>query len=105
MLSDLQRQILCLALERKFVMCKEILAELWGWKGHEQETQKSGIGKAQYASAHASLSRTLTRLWRKSLIEYWKGLTYHRTGISLTPTGEALAYSILAEAKKKQIRG
>ena len=35
------------------------MLELWGWKGQEQ----GSIGKAQYASAHAALSRCLTRLW------------------------------------------
>jgi len=93
---------LCLALEEKFVTCQEILSELWGWKGQEQGIT---IGKAQYASAHANLSRCLTRLWRKDLIEYWKTLTRHRTGITLTPAGETLARTIMAETENERIYG
>jgi DNA-binding MarR family transcriptional regulator len=99
MISDIQKEILRLALEKKFITCKEILAELWGWQGQEQGT----IGKAQYASAHASLSRCLTRLWLRGLIEYWKTLTRYRTGITLTPEGKTLIQAILSEAENEPI--
>ena len=101
MISNLQREILHLALEKRFITCEEILLELWGWKGQEQ----GSIGKAQYASAHASLSRCLTRLWGKGLIEYWKTLTRYRTAITLTDAGEALARTIMAERKTGKVTG
>jgi DNA-binding MarR family transcriptional regulator len=101
MISSLQENILCLALKKRFITCEEILTELWNWKDQEQGT----ISKAQYASAHAALSRSLTRLWEKGLIEYWKTLTRYRTGITLTPEGEALAQAILAEAEEVPVDG
>jgi hypothetical protein len=93
--SSLQKQILRLVLKEKFVTSGEILSELWGWKGKE-------IGKAQYASGHSSLSRTLTKLWTKNLIRYWKGLTGFKTGITLTPEGKTIAQAILADADNEQ---
>jgi hypothetical protein len=101
MISNLQREILHLALEKRFITCEEILLELWGWQGQEQ----GSIGKAQYASAHASLSRCLTRLWVQGLIEYWKTLTRYRTAITLTDAGEALAHTIMAERKTGKVTG
>jgi len=101
MVSYIQKEILRLAFEKRFITCKEILAELWGCKGQEQ----GAIGKAQYNSAHASLSRCLTRLWQRGLIEYWKTLTCYRTGISLTPEGEALVITILAKAEETPADG
>jgi len=101
MISNLQREILRLALEKSFITCEEILLELWSWKDQEQGT----IGKAQYASAHASLSRCLTRLWVRGLIEYWKTLTRYKTGITLTYAGEALARTIMEERKTGKVTG
>jgi DNA-binding MarR family transcriptional regulator len=100
MISGLQENILCLALEKRFITCEEILTELWNWKGQEQ----GAISKARYASAHAALSRSLTRLWAKGLIEYWKTLTRYRTGISLTAAGEEIAKAIL-EAEEVPVDG
>jgi hypothetical protein len=101
MISDLQKEILRLALERKFVTSQELLAELWGCKGQEQATGD----KAQYNVRHASLSRSLTRLWGRGLVRYWRTLTHYSTAITLTPSGKALAHTIMAEAAKKQITG
>lgn len=101
MISDLQKEILRLALERKFVTSQELLAELWGCKGQEQATDD----KAQYNVRHASLSRSLTRLWGRGLIQYWKTLSHYYTGITLTPEGEALAMAILAEAEEAPVDG
>ena len=101
MISNLQREILHLALEKRFVTCEEILLELWSWKGQEQGT----IGKAQYASAHASLSRCLTRLWLQDLIIFWKTLTRYRTGITLTDAGEVLARNIMTERETGRVTG
>jgi len=105
MLSDIQKEILRLAFEKKFVTSTEILTELWGWQPRARGTQKSTIDKTRYACRHASLSRCLTRLWLRGLIEYWKNLTRYRTAITLTPEGETLARAILAETEKSRIRG
>lgn len=101
MISSLQENILRLAFEKNFVTCEELLVELWGRGAQEQGT----IDKAQYASRHASLSRVLTKLWMKNLIVIWKNLTRSRTAICLTPSGKALALTIMAEMAKKQITG
>jgi hypothetical protein len=86
-LSDLQREILLLCLESRFLPSQEILRQIFGGR--------------QYETAHASLSRCLTRLWLRGLIEYWKNLTRYRTAITLTPEGETLAQAILREGQKK----
>ena len=87
-LSDIQREILLLCLESRFLTSQEILRQVFNGR--------------QYETAHASLSRCLTRLWLRGLIEYWKNLTRYRTAITLTPEGETLARAILAEAKNKE---
>jgi len=99
-LSFLQRQILCLALEKKFVTCGEILAELWGL-----QPQKRGSKEAAYATAHSTLSRTLTRLWARGLVEYWRTLSHYRTGVTLTDAGKVLAQVILPEEAEDEING
>ncbi len=38
--------------------------------------------KAEYNRAHASLSRALTRLWQRGLVEIWKSVG-RRTGVTL----------------------
>jgi len=90
-LSDIQREILLLCLESRFLTSQEILRQIFGGR--------------QYETAHASLSRCLTRLWLRGLIEYWKNLTRYRTAITLTDEGAALARIILAETGKSRIRG
>jgi len=90
-LSDLQREILLLCLESRFLTCQDILRQVFGGR--------------EYNVAHASLSRTLTRLWGKNLITIWKTLSRYRTGVSLTDEGETLARAILAETGKSRIRG
>jgi hypothetical protein len=94
-----------LAFKKNFVTCEDLLANLWGRKGQEPGTKESAIGKGQYASAHASLSRSLTRLWMKNLIIYWKTLTRYRTGITLTDAGEALARTIMEEMENEEVDG
>lgn len=103
--SHLQRQILRLALKEKFVTCEEILTELWGWQSQKQGSKEAAIDKAKYASAHATLSRSLTRLWGRGLITYWRTLSQYRTAITLTPTGKALAQVLLIEDQKEQFNG
>jgi hypothetical protein len=90
-LSDVQIQILLLCLESRFLTCQDILRQVFA--GREYET------------AHASLSRCLTRLWGRGLIVYWKTLTHYRTGITLTDAGEALARTIMEERKTGKFTG
>ena len=73
-LSHLQRRILLLTLREKFATCQEILSDLWG-------VQPGAVSdKAKYAAAHSALSRALTRLWWRGLIEYWQHkLSHYRT--------------------------
>lgn len=85
-ISELQETILTICLKEKFLTSQEILHQVF-----------SGC---EYETGHASLSRSLARLWEKDLIIIWKTLTRYRTGISLTPTGKALASTIKAEAEK-----
>lgn len=104
-ISCLQRQILCIALQEKFVTCEEILTELWGLQSHKQGPKEAAKDKAKYASAHASLSRSLTRLWVRNLIVYWRTLSHSRTAISLTPAGKGLAEAISVEDQEEQFNG
>jgi hypothetical protein len=90
-LSDVQVQILLLCLESRFLTCQDILSQFFA--GREYET------------AHASLSRCLTRLWGRGLITYWKTLSHYLTGITLTDAGEALAHTIMAERKTGKVTG
>jgi len=92
--SEHQKEILVLCLERKFLTSQEMLAELWGCLPQEQ-----GIttGKAQYNTAHASLSRALTRLYQRGLVEIWKNLTGYSTGIILTDAGANEAEALIGQ--------
>ena len=90
-ISDLQKMILLLCLENKFLTCQDILHQVFGGR--------------DYGVAHATLSRTLTRLWVKNLITIWKTLSRYRTGISLTDEGTELAQAILAEGEDAPVEG
>ncbi len=103
--SFLQRQILCLILREKFVTCQEILTELWGWQPQKQGSQKTAIDKSRYNLGHSTLSRCLTSLWSRGLIEYWRTLSLYRTAITLTHAGKVLAQAIFAEDQEKQSNG
>jgi hypothetical protein len=98
-LSRLQKRILSFVLREKFATSEEILINLWGWPARELGHKKPIIDKARYAAAHATLSRSLTRLWARGLIEYWRTLTHYRTAVSLTTAGKELAQVILSEDK------
>jgi DNA-binding MarR family transcriptional regulator len=94
-LSVLQQAILALCLEQKFMSCKELL-ELWNLP-QEQGSKKDNIAKAEYRSAHAALSRSLNRLWRRGLIDVWKCKAATGTAINLTPEGKRLINIILED--------
>jgi len=104
-LSIVQRKILSLILREKFVTCQEILTELWDWQPRKRGSKESVIDKDQYASVHASLSRSITRLWSRGLLEYWRTLSHYRTGVTLTDKGKALAQAIFAEDQEEQFNG
>jgi hypothetical protein len=105
MLSDLQRQILVLCLERNFIPVQDILAQIWGWQPAAWGSRKASIGKREYARGHASLSRSITRLWASGNLIIWKNLTGPGTGVTLTEAGEALAHTIMAERKTGKVTG
>ena len=104
-LSHLQRQILCLALEQGFLSTETILCSWWGWEPAEWGAKKASVGEREYNAAHASLSRSISRLWGKNLVIIWKNLTNSATRITLTPEGETIAQAIMAEDQKKQFNG
>jgi hypothetical protein len=104
-ISDLQRWILLLCLENGFVSTKEILSAWRDWEPAQWGTKKIAIGKSEYNAAHASLSRSLDRLWRRDLVIIWKSITNSATGISLTPQGQTLAQAISEEESEDAING
>jgi hypothetical protein len=95
-LSQLQKRILLLTLRKGFATCQEILLDLWG-------VQPGAVSdKGRYAAAHSALSRSLTRVWQRGLIEYWQNkLSHYRTGVTLTDEGKLLAQAILAEDQEE----
>jgi hypothetical protein len=94
-LSNLQKVILRLAMERGgFVSSRAILSFVWGPSLTPEE--------AGYGSGHASLSRSLSRLFARGLIDIYKKIPGAATGtcstvVGLTPAGEELARSLMEE--------
>jgi hypothetical protein len=90
-LSLVQKRILTLVLQEKFVLCQDLLS-LWGLQ------PGAVVDKGKYNSAHDSLSRSLTRLFFRNLIQYWQDkLNHSHTAISLTSAGKSIAESITLE--------
>jgi hypothetical protein len=90
-LSLIQKRILTLVLQEKFVLCQDLLS-LWGLP------PGAVVDNGKYNSAHASLSRSLTRLFLRNLIQYWQDkLNRSHTAISLTSAGKSMAESITLE--------
>lgn len=90
-LSLIQKRILMFVLSEKYVTCQDLLT-LWGVQ------PGAVVDKAKYDSAHASLSRTLSRLYWRGLVEYWQHkLSHYRTGVTLTGDGEAIAKCIILD--------
>jgi hypothetical protein len=94
-ISNLQKVILRLALKRGgFVSSRAILSSVWGIGLTPEEPG--------YESAHASLSRSLTRLFARCLIDVFKKVPGAATGtcatvVGLTPEGEELARHLVEE--------
>jgi hypothetical protein len=56
------------------------------------------VDRSRYAATHSALSRSLTRLFLRGLIDYWLDkLCRCRTAISLTSTGKSMAEIIILE--------
>ncbi len=96
-ISDLQEQVLRLALREKFVTTEEILTELW--PTGEQKFRKATVGEGVYNARHASLSRSLARLSANNLVKLWKSITGSGTGVSLTGDGEWFIREILEDTE------
>ena len=96
-ISDLQSWILLLCLDNTFLSTQEILVAWRDWKPAGWGSKMATIGESEYNVGHASLSRTITRLWRRGLVVIWKNLTNSATGITLTDAGKALAQTISEE--------
>ena len=104
-LSSLQQGILLLCLENGFLSTQEILYAWLDWKPAKWGSKVATVGKSQYNAGHASLSRTISRLWRRGLVVIWKNLTNSATGITLTDAGKALAQSISEEVTGDENNG
>ena len=96
-LSHLQKGILLLCLENGFLSTEEILSAWLHWKPAKWGSKMVTVGKSEYNAGHASLSRTISRLWHRGLVVIWKNLTNSATGITLTDAGKALAQAISEE--------
>ena len=98
-LSIVQKRILCFVWKEKFVTCK-VLLTLWGVQ------PGAAVNSGTYAAAHSALSRSLSRLWWRGLIEYWQNkINRYRTAITLTEDGKVLAQAILSEDQEEQFKG
>ena len=90
-LSLVQKRILTFVLQEKFVTCQDLLT-MWGVQ------PGAVVDKAKYASADSGLSRSLSRLYWRGLIEYWQDkLSHYKTAITLTDDGRSMAESIILE--------
>jgi len=93
-ISELQKWILLVCLENRFASTKELLCAWFDCEPADWWSKKASIGWAEYNKAHASLSRSISRLWQRGLVIIWKNLTYSATGITMTDVGKAIAQSI-----------
>jgi hypothetical protein len=96
-LSHLQKGILLLCLENGFLSTQEILSAWLSWTPAKWGSKVATVGKSEYNAGHASLSRTIGRLWRRGLVVIWKTPSHSSTGITLTDAGKALAQAISKE--------
>jgi hypothetical protein len=90
-LSLVQKRILTFVLQEKFVTCQDLLT-MWVVQPGDV------VNRGTYAAAHSALSRSLSRLWWRGLIEYWQEkIGHYRTAITLTKVGRSIAESIILE--------
>jgi DNA-binding MarR family transcriptional regulator len=90
-LSLVQKRILTFVLQEKFVTCQDLLT-MWGVQ------PGAVVDKAKYASADSGLSRSLSCLYWRGLIEYWQDkLSHYKTAITLTDEGRSMVESIILE--------
>ena len=121
-LSELQRDILRLALQNRERNCTQLVTradrgasgrdlyycqifeKLFGWRNrtrrisylhHGQHFSRREIGKGSYDSVHASVSRAVSRLMKRGLVVEWKGLCW--SGIDLTVAGVRVADPLLGK--------
>jgi hypothetical protein len=98
-ISDLQKTILLFVMARGgFVSSQEIISYMWGPSLTPKEPE--------YGSAHSSLSRSLSRLFARRLVDIFKKIPGAATGtcatiVGLTPDGEDLG-RYLADAEREQ---
>jgi hypothetical protein len=94
-LSTLQKTILLFTLAGGgFASSQAIIRHVWGPSLTPDEPE--------YDSAHASLSRSLSRLWSRCLVDIYKKIHGAATGtcstvIGLTPAGKELARYLVEE--------
>jgi len=91
-ISELQGKILLLVLQNGFATTETLLS-LWGDLPEVGTRKNSG----KYNVFHASLSRTLDRLWRRGLVKIWKSITGPGTAVTLTEIGAQVARNLMQE--------
>ena len=92
-LSYVQKRIMLVALQERFVLCQDLL-KIWGLR------PGAVINKTKYGAAHSALSRSLTRLYLRGLIEYWQDKLHHyKTAITLTDHGKSIAATLILDEK------
>jgi hypothetical protein len=94
-LSDLQRWILREARERGHLHARDICTDYFGWKppryyggSYAKTFRPEDIGRDEYNRVMATISRSLSRLEARGLIETWGGPYYK--GIKPTEVGREI---------------
>lgn len=96
-ISSLQKWLLLFCMEEGFLSTQEILSAWRDWGPAQWGSKMAAVGKSEYNLGHASLSRTISRLWQRGLVVIWKNLTNSATGVTLTDAGKALAQALSDE--------
>ena len=93
-LGWLQRSILRQTLDLGgFLLVSDLMKHLLGWS-------ESGIRKSAYNCGHASMSRALTGLRTRGLVEVYKNVSGVGTLVALTDAGRARAKGIFWEGEQ-----
>ena len=99
-ISSLQRWILLSCLQNGCLSNKDILCAWFGCEPGEWRYKKGNGCWDEYNKAHASLSRSLSRLRQRNLVRIWKTLNHSATMVTLTDAGKILARNISEEEKE-----